>query len=231
MLSLIEKFRKDANRLGRDGNSVEELRLWLEGKKKVVREYDVYTFEELSPEAKEKALEKFRNINVEHDWYEFTIDDWRGKLSEAGWGNLEAIEISFSGFWSQGDGASFTVKKMYDDNVLKLIDTYKLVEKYSLLKEAEYLEGSITRRGMYSHESSTIIEINGDPKEGVDYDEFHKQLSGLEKDLKEIMVNLNHDIYKELEKEYENAISDEAVRDAILINEYEFLEDGSFFTS
>ena len=36
MLKLIEKFQKDAQRLGRDRNSIEEFKIWLEAEEKEV---------------------------------------------------------------------------------------------------------------------------------------------------------------------------------------------------
>ena len=36
---------------------------------------NLYKFEELSKEAKQIALEKFSDINVNYDWWEFTYDD------------------------------------------------------------------------------------------------------------------------------------------------------------
>jgi hypothetical protein len=35
----------------------------------------VYKFSELSDQAKEKAIEKFRNVNVDHEWWESTYED------------------------------------------------------------------------------------------------------------------------------------------------------------
>ena len=69
---------------------------------------NVYKFDELSDEAKEKVLEKHRDINVDDShWYEFTMEMWKEKLKEAG---FDDAEIHFSGFWSQGDGACFDAK-------------------------------------------------------------------------------------------------------------------------
>lgn len=39
------------------------------------REYKVYAWDELSDEGKDKALEKYWDININFDWYTFTQDD------------------------------------------------------------------------------------------------------------------------------------------------------------
>ena len=69
---------------------------------------ELFTFEELTPEVQKKVIEDNRYMNVEFfDWYHLIIENWTGKLEEAGY--LEP-EILFSGFCSQGDGASFMCK-------------------------------------------------------------------------------------------------------------------------
>lgn len=68
-------------------------------------ELKAYEFKELSDEAKEKVLEKYRTWNVNDSWwYEPTMDYWKEKLEKLGFSDAE---IHFSGFWSQGDGACF----------------------------------------------------------------------------------------------------------------------------
>lgn len=66
-------------------------------------------FNELSDKQKSKVLDKLRDINVEHDyWHEHITDDFKIKLESLGYSD---IKTQFSGFWSQGDGASFSAKK------------------------------------------------------------------------------------------------------------------------
>ena len=38
-------------------------------------EIKLYTFEELLPEARQKALERMSDINTDHDWWRYTYDD------------------------------------------------------------------------------------------------------------------------------------------------------------
>lgn len=40
-----------------------------------IKETKVYLFDELSDDAKEKAIEKLYDINVNHEWWEFTFED------------------------------------------------------------------------------------------------------------------------------------------------------------
>jgi len=66
------------------------------------------TFQDLSQEDKEKLIEKWSDILIEdseYDWYEPIFDEFESQMREFG---IENVEIKFSGFYSQGDGASFT---------------------------------------------------------------------------------------------------------------------------
>lgn len=67
------------------------------------------TVEELEPSVMEKVLTRYRDWNVDHEWWEFTYDDYKEKLENIG---FEDPDFSFSGFSSQGDGASFTCKSI-----------------------------------------------------------------------------------------------------------------------
>jgi len=71
-------------------------------------EEKTYSFDELPKEVKEKALENNRYINVEYtEWYEPVVEDFEYAMEELG---LKDVEVEFTGFYSQGDGASFTAR-------------------------------------------------------------------------------------------------------------------------
>jgi hypothetical protein len=52
-------------------------------------------------------IKNHREINVHHDWWDSVYDDFH-RICEILGIELDKDEPSFSGFWSQGDGASFT---------------------------------------------------------------------------------------------------------------------------
>ena len=66
-----------------------------------------FTYDQLDESAQEKARAWYLQhyIYDDQDWCDCTIEDWKTKL--AGLGFDDAV-ISYSGFSSQGDGASFT---------------------------------------------------------------------------------------------------------------------------
>lgn len=65
------------------------------------------TFAQLSDEAKETARQEYRENGLDYNWWEHIYEEWTTELEEMG---FDGIEISYSGFWSQGDGASFTAE-------------------------------------------------------------------------------------------------------------------------
>lgn len=200
----------------------------------------VYTFAELSDKAKAKALDKFRDVNVDHDWSEFIIDDWKDRLKER-FGIYYKPEIHYSGFWSQGDGASFTG---VIDEAWLLAFVRAHADSYPLLaahlgdendeRKAEIYEATVERHlcgGHYVHENTCHVvldvrcfpnEFTEDETKGID-----DEVKRLADDLDEIRYDLCREIYRDLEQGYEYLTSDEAIRETIEENEYEFDEAGN----
>lgn len=75
----------------------------------------VYSFKEMiakfgeSGKPTERARRWLIDSVTDHDWWEFIYGEWKNALELIGFSDAE---ISFRGFWSQGDGASFTCKRV-----------------------------------------------------------------------------------------------------------------------
>lgn len=52
-------------------------------------------------------IERHRDINVDYEWWRPTIEHFVERVNELGL-DVKFDDVQFSGFWSQGDGASFT---------------------------------------------------------------------------------------------------------------------------
>jgi len=66
------------------------------------------TFDELNDSQKKRVIEKNRDINVDTEcWTDCVLEEYKSKLKSLGFYD---IDFCWSGFWSQGDGASFTAK-------------------------------------------------------------------------------------------------------------------------
>lgn len=192
-----------------------------------IKKTKIYPFDELSEEAKEKAVENLYNINVDYEWWDFVYEDTRevGKLM-----GIDIDNIYFSGFSSQGDGACFEGDYEYKKGSVKAIMKYtpKDIELHRIAKEFQMLQkkyfyqlsASVKQSGHYFHKYCTVIDVG--------HNDFYSYRlpDGCEDDLTELLRDFMEWIYRKLEKAYEYLTSEEAIIETIKANEYEFTEDG-----
>jgi len=69
------------------------------------REITVFKFEELSERAQDKARQWYAEHGMCYEWWDGDYEDAKDQGKERG---FDIDDIRFSGFWSQGDGASWT---------------------------------------------------------------------------------------------------------------------------
>jgi hypothetical protein len=179
-------------------------------------------------------MERYRDINVDHDWWDCTYDYWKSRLARLG---VDVDEISFSGFWSQGDGACFT-GLVSSKNIKRFMRIHGMREQYRplyiILDQIEAWVGIYRSSSHYAHPYTVRFSADiDDPNNWIDSDtddlreamllELYEQAMlwwpDFETDCAEILRGYMDDIYRDLEKEYEYLTSDEAVREAIEANE------------
>lgn len=186
----------------------------------------VYTFDELSDDAKEKAREWFRQdvFTDSNDW-EFVYEDAKEIASMFG---LDIQKIYFTGFASQGDGACFEGEysfrpgglKAVKDHAPQDIELHSIVEALQDIQRRNFyqLTATTTHSGHYYHSGYMTVDI--ERKDGKDWSD------GARDEIKDQLRNFADWIYYQLEAEYDYQMSDEAVDENIRINEYEFTEKG-----
>jgi hypothetical protein len=196
-----------------------------------VIETTVFKFEELNDEAKQFAIEKYRNTERDGSGFvdQFTPDCVEA-AKEAG---FEEPEFAYSLSYSQGDGLSFKAKK-YN----KLVDLFKEVLGPGKDKTAQLLADNMTQvykgnNGHYCYAAKSDIDIylenwtssiNVLNTERID-EVVGKVLAKLEDIYIELCAKLEKQGYTEIE--YRD--SDEAITETIIANEYDFEEDGRRF--
>lgn len=162
-------------------------------------EHTVYKFNELSDEAKEKALEKQREFEGED--MPFLTEDMQDHLTEVLLPEHKIkyeksnLRIYYSLSYSQGDGAMFE-------------GTFKW-RGYDV---------AVEQSGHYSHYNSKSINIetrHGNDASKKVYEEFN-----------EIYVEICQKLEKYGYDEIEYRLKDETLIETIEANEYEFYEDG-----
>ena len=210
---------------------------------KVTLEFEVGTIEEWKEKDKEvykRILEKEMDINVDYDWWKFTVEQFQEELGALGFANTD---FNFSGFWSQGDGASFTG----DWNSEKMLTVKELKEKGIELSDwavelrrilkgnlkdikAKYATFSIKRISHHYYHENTVDIFNAEywnSKKKEQYCIPPEQ----EDDLLEGCRTAMKAMYRILEKEYDELTSDEAVEETLSVNEYKFDKDGKIWWS
>jgi len=177
-----------------------------------------YKLNELSKEAKQKAIDNNRYFNTEdNDWSEYTLDYWKEKLAALGFDNTK---IYFSGFASQGDGASFEGQI---DIIKWLTVNKKRTEYKAIIDDIDNCNIVITKSGHYEHEMTMSVEVEY-------FGNNDKACNTIDKLGNEILENAREQarlIYKELDKENDYLTSDEAIAESLESNECDFLEDGN----
>jgi len=180
----------------------------------------IYKFNELSKEVQEKVIDKNREINTNYDdWYEPDYEGFEEELSKIG--------ISCEGFSFDLYARDFSMNKPHIDNLRKfllsaLTDSQKLLIEVDEDEKAEF-ENELNR--LEEEYDYSIKESNGrnyynylegfdeiGDVLGIDYDEY----------LKDVLRGF----LKSLQESYDYLCSDEAIKDTIEANEYEFLESG-----
>ena len=99
----------------------------------------------------EKIVEKNAEPSWNDGWYEDTLNALRDDLKTLG---VEDPEINFSGFWSQGDGASFTGKW----SLVELLDHLKTPRPDDDSKDLFHVASRIVRDGVNVEQLTRIVE-------------------------------------------------------------------------
>jgi hypothetical protein len=205
----------------------------------------VYRLDKLSNAAKEKARAWYREGGFDYDWFEFVYDDFERICTILGV-NLETRMVRlygggtrrkpciwFSGFWSQGDGACFEGRYCHakaaprkireyaprDNELHRIADALQAIQRRNFYQ----LHAAVIHRGRYYHEYCMVISVERDSPacQGMTFD--------AEDVVTEALRDLARWLYRQLEREYDDLTSDEAIDEAITANDYTFTEAGRRF--
>lgn len=190
----------------------------------------VYDLEDLTLDQKKAYItansEKF---DVSDFWYENTCESVKEALEKIGFYN---VVTSFSGFWSQGDGAQFTGNYSYEKGALAVIKKeypqwvtlHTLAETLQELEKLDFysITFNITGHGNYSHDMATSFEFE-DSRRAYSWvsDTFESDREGLYIDA---CRDFMREFYSDLEKEYNTLISEENILDDIDNRVYDYIE-------
>jgi len=195
-----------------------------------------FKFSELDAEAKEKAREWWREASAHDNFFaEYVIDDAvacaailgieiaRRKARGAG------SAVYWSGFYSQGDGASFEGAYSYVKGAAKAIrkhaptdtELHRIADALQAAQRVNFyrLTAGIEQSGHYCHEMTMKVDV--ERSDGVDV------TAGADETVAECMRDFARWIYRQLKHAYEYENSDAQVDETIEANEYTFDEYGN----
>ena len=205
----------------------------------------VYRIDELSDAAKSKAKTWYRELEPHDDWWDAVYDDFERAcdilgvslktkpVRLLGGGTRQKPCIWFSGFWSQGDGASFEAFVSYTKGSIAEINAYapqdaelhRIATAMRDLQRRNFFQitADVTHRGRYYHEFCMDIAVDRDSPTS------QPLTDDAEAGITEALRDLARWLYCQLRAEHDHLTSDEAVEEAISINEYTFTEAGRRF--
>jgi len=206
----------------------------------------VFHLSEISESAKENARNWYRQSAFDNDWFDAVYEDAANiadiigidiRNRKVSFGNgttrYDGINIGFSGFWSQGDGAHFEGQYSYAKGASKEIREYapqdeelhRIADEFQAVQRKSFygITAKVKHRGHYQHENCTDIDVEMTEDRHGNY---RYASSETERQIKEILRSFMRWIYRSLEKDYDYHSSDEFVDENIAANGYEFTSDG-----
>jgi hypothetical protein len=163
---------------------------------------NVYSFFELSEQAKKNAINKLSDINVDYEWWEFTYEDAKN------------IGLKITGFDLD--------RNRHATGQLTL--SAAEVAANILKDHGEKCETHHTAQQFIEDFNPLFAEYMDESSEHYENREREEELQDIENDF---LKSLLEDYSVILQNEYEYKTSEEAIRETIEANEYEFDEQGN----
>lgn len=201
-------------------------------------EKTIFTYTEMCDGAKDKAREWYRGL-IETNEYSDSVYEWATEVAEIIGIELDTRKNSkkptiwFSGFCSQGDGASFEGSYTYAKDSKKRIresapnepELHRIVDSLQAIQKKYFygITAKMSHHGRYYHSGCMSANVEHDGAaigRGVDVSAFEDEITQLMRDFADW-------IYKQLETEYEYQTSDDTIAENIEVNGYEFDENGN----
>lgn len=201
-------------------------------------ETEVFTYSELSESAKETARRWYRKCSDGDNFYAECVYEDAAQI--AGLMGIDLCQtrtktgtyeptIYYSGFSSQGDGASYECQYKYKPGALKAVTDYA-PEDAELHRIAKALQ-DIQKRYFYKLVANSRVighyVHSGCMRVSVEHsDDSHRDISDAEDNITQALRDFADWIYSQLEKAYDWENSDENIAETIAANEYKFTEYG-----
>lgn len=212
---------------------------------KAKRKPETFSYADLNEKARRRAYEDWYEHEPYNEWWDCVFEQVKEKGLELG---FEIADIYFSGFWSQGDGASWTGTinvKVYVEKHPEEFSTDARDEIFKELLEQEAVENYIRvgTNNCRAHHEMTMSLTNYDLVTRADdfvlpggmlkgatlgslMPSMSEYLHLVSQELLNAARNYACEIYKALEAEHEYLTSEEQFKEQCEANDWRFDEDG-----
>jgi len=150
-----------------------------------------------------------------------------------GGGTRQKPCVWFSGFCSQGDGASFEGRVSHAKGSNKRIRDYSpqdaalhgIADRLQAVQRRNFYQlcAEASHGGRYYHEYCMTVEVTRDSPTG------QEPTGDSEDTVTEALRDLARWLYRQLEAEHDHLTSEDAIEDGIIANEYSFTAGGRRF--
>ena len=182
----------------------------------IVKQVTYYSFDELSEQAQQKVIDTVRQWDdLFHADEEFIIEDFKEHFP-----HIHNVEVSYSGFGSQGDGASFTGYIDTDWAINNLLSD----ELKAIVRDLDCHENTVSTQ-LEDVVWAEYIEENDRLRSSL----MEEHCRDIANAIEEYRVSLCHSLYRELEQAYEQCHSDENIIELIKANDYLFDINGYIY--
>lgn len=171
-------------------------------------EIKAFQFEELDSQTQEKIIENNRTINVDSDfWYQCELDNYKTELK---------IKVK-----NEFDIYRRTINITIEDS---FETAEKIINFFGKKSSIVYIAKTFIR------DRDTLVKKYGEGNEKDGYgvkeefwSEYDEEIEYLEEEFRK---EIAEEILSMLNSQYKYEISDDAIKETIIANEYEFQEDG-----
>lgn len=192
----------------------------------ITRRYMCRPFNELSDEDKRRVMDKYWTWNIEDiDWWDAVYDNFIDEMEGHGI-HIDAKDIHFRGFSSQGDGAAFAGSVSYPEEFLRdnVPPIYRAAADVLLMAmKAELIELEFTIKNIGTHYPTQFgwLEISWFSSDITLEEE--SRLQDAARDiadwLQEFCRDMSYKLFHMLMKEYDYLTSEECLAESFNAND------------
>ena len=199
-----------------------------------IEKLKIYTFEELSEKAKQRAIEGYRQcLNRDFGTESGLItENMEENVIEKTCKTIQGLKLNWSLNSCQGDGVNFIGEIYgYNKNFIKFLE---MLYNGEVPKNIKRIANAIVIKfirisNFYQHEKTVNTEIELTGSYSGNIDRIYKILTELENFIDVWRVDLCKELEEKGYKEIEYFYSYEYITNIIIANNHEFLEDGNHY--